>query len=332
MKGLLTSHKIAEPKDDIIKRPFFNYVEQEFKDVDAFFDYLEALLGTSTFPRSMMTKTTHGQVLVSSRKVLLEKLEDAKFQDCFIATHSELDKATYTLRTIFLDYDNSQDIVGAISDAVQVASEFEKEFNVKPHVQFSGSKGAHVIVPTEPLGFEEPQEEKGFLSFVQRRYSKESLDKQIIGDASRLVRVPFTINTKALETPWKGHVKILQTWNGKYADITKLLQIFKIKGAIEETIKSEKPSFVVSKKHVRKEVQELIKRAEEGIYLTHNQRLAIATELINNGFPNEQIVNIFRKQEDFSENYTIYQINWLRKNHYKPFTTERLREILKEAD
>jgi len=81
-----------------------------------------------------MTKTTHGQVLVSSRKVLLEKLKDANFQDCFIAIHNELDKMTYTLRTIFLDYDNSQNIVDAISDAVQVASEFEKEFNVKPHV------------------------------------------------------------------------------------------------------------------------------------------------------------------------------------------------------
>jgi hypothetical protein len=279
----------------------------------------------------MMTKTTHGQILVSSRKVLLEKLEDANFQDCFIATHSELDKMTYTLRTIFFDYDNSQNIVCAISDAVQVASKFEKEFNVKPHVQFSGSKGAHVIVPTEPLEFEELREEKSFLSFVQRRYNKESLDKQIIGDASRLMRVPFTINTKALETPWKGHVKILQTWNGKYANLTKLLQIFKIKGAIEETIKSEKPSFIVSKKHIRKEVQELIKRAEEGIHLTHNQRLAILFELIANGYTDDEIVDVFKNQEDFDEKKTRYFINHARNQGYRPFATERLKEIVKEV-
>ena len=124
----------------------------------------------------------------------------------------------------------------------------------------------------------------------------------------------------------------MQTWNGKYANLTKLLKISKIKGVLEETVKSEKPSFVISKKQVRKEVQGLIKRAEEGVHSTRNQLLAIVTELINNGFPNEQTINIFRKQEDFSENYTIYQINWLRKNHYKPFTTERLREILKEVD
>jgi|GEM_PF-5167626 hypothetical protein len=36
MKGLLTSRKIVEPKEDIVKRPFFIYVEQEFKGVDAF--------------------------------------------------------------------------------------------------------------------------------------------------------------------------------------------------------------------------------------------------------------------------------------------------------
>jgi hypothetical protein len=280
-----------------------------------------------------MTKATRGQVLASSRKFFLEKLEQAQYQDCYVATHGERDKLWYQLRAVFLDFDNSNNIALAISDALNVASKVEEEFNVAPHVQFSGSKGAHVLIPVDPIEFEDLSTEKRFLAFVQKRYDTNNLDKQIIGDVSRLIRVPFTTNTKALETPWRGHVIILQTWNGKYANLEKLLHIFEATELLEKTTKPEKPTFTFfPKKRIRKEVLELIERAKKGIHLTHHQRLAIAFEMITNGYSDDEIVGIFRNQDDFDENKTRSQLKQIREKGYRPYTTENLLQILQEVD
>jgi len=309
-------------------------VKTEFESLESFLDYLEALLGTPTWPRYMMTKATKGQILASSRKFFQEKLGQAQFQDCYVATHGERDKLWYQLRAVFLDFDAPNNIALAISDAILVAQKVEEEFGVKPHVQFSGSKGAHVFVPIDPIDFEDLSKEKRFLAFVQKRYDTNNLDKQIIGDVSRLIRVPYTINTKALETPWKGHVKILQTWNGKYANLEKLLQIFEATELLVKTTKPEKPNFAFfTKKHIRKEVQELIERAKQGVHLTHHQRLAIAFELIANGYSDDEIVEIFKTQtHDFNENKTRGQLKQIREKGYRPYKTENLLQILKEVD
>jgi len=309
-------------------------VKSDFESLGSFLDYLEALLGTPTWPRYIMTKATKGQILASSRKFFLEKLEQAQFQDCYIATHSEFNKLNNVLGAIFLDFDNANNIALAISDALNVAQKVEQEFGAKPHVQFSGSKGAHVLIPVDPIDFEDLSTEKRFLAFVQRRYDTGNLDKQIIGDVSRLIRVPFTINTKALETPWKGHVKILQTWNGKYANLEKLLHIFEAAELLEKTAKPEKPNFAFfPKKRIRKEVLELIERAKKGIHLTHHQRLAIAFELIANGYSDDEIVEIFKTQKhDFNENKTRGQLKQIREKGYRPYKTENLLQILKEVD
>jgi len=309
-------------------------VKTEFESLDSFLDYLEALLGTPAWPRYIMTKATKGQILASSRKFFLEKLGQAQYQDCYVATHSERDKLWYQLRAVFLDFDNHDNIALAISDALNVAQKVEQEFGVKPHVQFSGSKGAHVLIPIESLEFEDLSKEKRFLAFVQKRYATNNLDRQIIGDVSRLIRVPFTTNTKALETPWRGHVKILQTWNGKYANLEKLLHIFETAELLEKTAKPEKPIFAFfPKRHIRKEVQELIERAKQGAHLTHHQRLAIAFELIANGYSDDEIVEIFKTQKhDFNENKTRSQLKQIREKGYRPYKTENLLQILKEVD
>ena len=318
--------------EKLVSKPgevFHHLVRREFKDIDSYFDYLEALLGGSLFPRKAMAGFKNGQKIYYKRETLLNDFEAVNFVDCFVSSHNELDKEKAILKDIFLDFDNPNDIAEAINKALKTAQKTKEWFEVAPHVQFSGSKGAHVIIPVESFEFKDTSEEKNFLSFVQKCLTPYA-DHQILGDVSRLIRAPLTINSKAIDKPWKGYVKVLQSWDGKYANLTKLLDLWKDQKRRNERVQLNKPLHKSYK--LREEVVELIKRAEEGVHLTHNQRLAIATELINNGFPNEQIVNIFRKQEDFSENYTIYQINWLRKNSYRPFTTERLQEILKEAD
>ena len=303
------------------------------KLIEEKFDYIEALLGSPFFPRKAMTKATHGQTIVYSKNKLLEIFEEAHFQDCFLATHSELDKLEARLRVIFLDFDNSTNIVCAINQAFKVAERIRNEYGVKPHVQFSGSKGAHVVLPVEPVEFNKIEGTKAFLTFLQRKFLDEgpSLDKQTIGDISRLMRVPFTINTKALNTPSKGVVKVLQEWDGNYANVESSLEFFELKKTMLKVF-APTGTKMSTKKGIRKEVLELISKSRKGIHLTHNQRLAILFELIANSYTDNEIVDVFKNQEDFDEKKTRYFISHARNQGYRPFVTERLKEIVKEAD
>jgi hypothetical protein len=313
-----------------IQKP--KYIKLIREALEQKFDYLEALLGGSIFPRKAMPGFQVGQKIYYKKETLLEDFESVNFQDCFIASHAELDKELAILKVVFLDFDQPNNLVSAIQEALKVAERIKKEFNINPHVQFSGSKGCHIILPIKPIEFETVEDEKKFLFFVQDKLTKESnfADKQVFGDIARLIRVPFTTNSKALDMPWRGHVKILQKWDGNYANLEKELQTWKVKKAIEKSSASSKV-MAISKKHIRKEVIELVERAKKGIHLTHNQRLAILFELIANGYTDDEIVDVFRKEDDFNEVKTRGFIKHAREKGYKPFTTERLREILKEA-
>jgi len=74
-----------------------------------------------------------------------------------------------------------------------------------------------------------------------------------------------------------------------------------------------------------------IEKSRKDIHLTHNQRLAILFELLANGYDDDEIVDIFKNQEDFDEKKTRYFINHARNQGYRPFATERLKEIVKEV-
>ena len=219
------------------------YIRVLREQIECNFDYLEALLGGSIFPRKAMPGFQVGQKIYFKKETLLVDFENADFQDCFIASHGEMDKELAILKVVFLDFDNPNNLVGAIQEALKVAERIKKEYNVVPHVQFSGSKGCHVILPILPIEFETVEDEKRFLFYFQSKLTKESsfADKQVFGDISRLIRVPFTINSKAIDMPWHGYVKVLQEWNGNYANLEKEHQTWKVKRAIEESAAAQKP-------------------------------------------------------------------------------------------
>jgi hypothetical protein len=189
-------------------------------------DYLEALLGTPAWPRRAMAGAK-GQRVYSSFARMLEDFEEASFVDCYIATHSELDKQEFTISLIFIDIDSKNDIQKAISDALMLVARLEKSYNVRPHVQVSGSKGAHVLIPIDPITFDTLEGAKSFLHFVQF-YLYRNVDPAITGDIARLFRSPFSINSKAIDTPHRGVCRPILEWNGKRLDATPFLELFKL--------------------------------------------------------------------------------------------------------
>ena len=196
-------------------------------------NYLEALLGTPAWPRRAMAGAK-GQRVYANFERMIEDFEEANFTDCYIATHSELDKQESTIELIFLDIDYKNNIQKAISDALSIATHLEKAYGVRPHVQVSGSKGAHVLIPIDPISFDSLEEAKAFLRFAQY-YLYPNVDPAIAGDIARLFRSPFTINSKATETPRLGKCEPIIEWNGKRLDASSLLDLYKL----NEDIKSQ---------------------------------------------------------------------------------------------
>jgi len=302
-------------------------------DIDPFlalFDHPSIIL----FPRKAMTSKSKGQVIVNSKEELLERIEEANATDCFLASHRPEDKQKGLLYLVFIDIDFKNNIERAKKIVDRILAFLKREYDIKkPYVQFSGFKGYHVIIPLTPI-IVEPCLVSDFLRYLQIKLSKGYCDGQILGDIVRIIRLPNTYNSKAISHGFDGRVKIVQEWDGERFDPGLLWEEFKLNKLEEEIQKQKMKSFRLPYKpgaKIRSEIQELIKMAREGKNLTHRQRLAILFELINNGYGDEEILDIFKNLPDFDEKKTLYFIQHARKKGYKPFRAENIIKILNEG-
>jgi hypothetical protein len=290
------------------------------------FDHISILL----WPRKAMTSKTKGQVLVSSKEELLKLIEEANALDCFLASHRTEDKARGFLYIVFIDIDFENDLSKARRITNRILHYLKIKYEIKrPYVQFSGSKGYHIIIPIEPILA--PRDlASDFLKFMQLRLSMGYCDPQLLGDIVRLIRIPNTYNSKALARGEDGLVRIIQEWDGVRFDVGILKEEYELKKLEEEPEEEKTKKHFIKMPSVRPQIKVLIERARQGINLTHRQRLAILFELINNGYSDEEILDIFKNLPDFDEKKTLYFIQHARKKGYKPFRAENIIKILNE--
>ena len=278
-----------------------------------------------------MTSKTRGQVLVNSKEELLKLVEEANAIDCFLASHRTEDKARGLLYIVFIDIDLENDLNKAKRITNRILHYLKIKYEIKrPYVQFSGSKGYHIIIPIEPI-LVPSNLASDFLKFMQLRLSMGYCDPRLLGDIVRLIRIPNTYNSKALARGEDGLVRIIQEWDGIRFDVGILKEEYELKKLEEEPEKEKSKKHLIKMPEVRPQVKALIERARQGENLTHRQRLAILLELINNGYSDEEILDIFKNLPDFNEKITRYMINHARKRCYKPFRTENLIKILNEG-
>jgi len=302
-------------------------------NIDSFlslFDHMSIML----WPRKVMTSKTKGQALINSKEELLKLIEEANALDCFLASHRTEDKVRGFLYVVFIDIDFENDLSKARKITNRILHYLEIKYEIKrPYVQFSGSKGYHIIIPIEPILVPSGLA-SDFLKFMQLKLSMGYCDPQLLGDIVRLIRIPNTYNSKALARGQDGLVRIIQEWNGERFDPGLLWEEYKLNKLEEELQKQNKKTFRLLWKpgnKIRPQIQELIRRAKEGFNLTHRQRLAILFELINNGYNDNEILEIFKNLPDFNERLTCYMIEHARKKGYKSFRTENIIKILQEG-
>jgi hypothetical protein len=294
---------------------------------------LSLLPSSYAFPRKVMTLATKGQVTIYSKEELIEVVEKANSIDCFIQSHSDLERDLGVLSLLYIDIDNENDIDQAKKDALRTSRKIERIYGIRPHVQFSGCKGYHVLLPFEPKELPNGKEElRNYLQYLREYLSNGKCDPSLKGDIVRLFRLPYSYNSKGIVKYGDGLVRVVQEWDGNRADSRTLYGAFKV-WQLDRKLKSGKRGFTIKTKSegkfkIRKPIQELIELAKEGQRLEHRQRLAILLELINTAMSNEEIISIFEKQDDFNPSKIQYFIDHARTHGYKPFKRESLMEVI----
>ncbi len=165
------------------------------------------------FPRRIQTILTKGQVIIHSKEEILDYFEKAKFVDCRINLFSENDVKKCHANAFFIDLDNRT----ALKDTL---NRIHGKINGIPTVLDTGN-GYAIVQPIEidpfvNLKCEKPAEEvaKIFLYFVKTYLTQNKADPNNHPSLkSCLVRVPFTINQKCVDSGKKSTVSIVQTWD-----------------------------------------------------------------------------------------------------------------------
>lgn len=240
-----------------------------------------------------------------------------------------------TLEKLFFDFDCKNNPEKAITEAQDFAEKIKRFYGAKPLLVFSGAKGCHVYLWVHGLEFlpaHIPLVKEAYRRLqlkVLKGFHYETVDPQPLGDLARLARVPYTLHEKSgrLCEPLTV-AQDLEEYrrNGLPGPLLKTtLQEAKLALQALEERKTRVTPFRGAT-GVRRQVRALIEKAQRGVRLEHQERLAIVCELISAGKSDGEIVQVFLAQDDFNESKTRYFVEHARKRGYQPFRLKTLQE------
>jgi hypothetical protein len=217
-----------------------------------------------------------------------------------------------------------------------LATTLQDSYGVQPLVCFSGSKGYHVYVwLLEIEQFDPLESAKRFYQTAQELLLKglsfETLDKQVLGDIKRLARVPYTV-----------HEKSQKTCTPIAMDRTKLV-IDDLAGYRSHGLSESFCNLCKSK--TKQKAQRLTSRftpqrhkgtrpcidaalsADLCGVAGHSMRIAVAAEFLNRGFSAKQTADLFKSQNDYSSEKSLYYVQDLLARGYRPFKCATIRKL-----
>lgn len=279
------------------------------------------------FPREM---GLYRGLAVSSGDIFTYLISQ-KYVDCYASlfSYSQIDMKVYD--AVFLDID------GSYSDLKKVIDILDRE-GLPRTVYFSG-RGFHVFCyfqPTRIVNYN--WRVRQWASEVGLIGEEKLVDVNVLGDARRMVRIPYTINSKTglycipidedddYETILKNasdehYVKKIKI---EYSDLGERLLKYPERQKNVNHVNSEMNDFPPLPLCISKIVDEMIVRR----HLEHEKRLLLGTFLLK-FMDVQRAAKVFNILDDFSESYTEYQLEWLKKNNYQPFSCKRIKEELK---
>ncbi|MEM4676197.1 MAG: hypothetical protein QXM12_07910, partial [Nitrososphaerota archaeon] len=214
------------------------------------------------------------------------------------------------------DFDNEIDPLEAVEGAVKFARTIREKHDITPIVFESGHKGAHVIIPlSRPTNWTGYQLLWDYFYELVPEEFKKLVDKNM-KQWNRLDRVPQTFNIRGRR---KELAKIIVpevvgefSWKTIRGLDPSQITIYAKPNLDWVKIKARPPK----KREPRKGAMppcmvKLLDDARQGVELSHNARLALASYLLNTGLGLDEVVDVFRNQPDFRESITRYQVNYI---------------------
>jgi len=251
------------------------------------------------------------QEVVKSRKDIIKVIEE----------HLSVDNIALSISTykdnhphlLFMPFDfDSDDLRKAWDDAKRLYNYFVRE-NYGAYLTFSGRKGFHVLVITDPKVYTRKQ-----LRVCQRHFknllSLNTVDEQIFGDVRRLMRIPGTYNIKG------GLCKVLAHNIGKEFDLDEIYEY-------EEPVNNYNVKSNGDRQfHDYPCIESLIRLDSEP---RHMIRFTYVILRLDEGYSPEEILSEIETfgWQDFNEYYTMKQIQHIDGRGYVPPSCSTLREL-----
>lgn len=255
-----------------------------------------------------------------------------------------------TIDEVVFDLD-SESLETALKDVIKLTKRIQDPYLVL----FSGRRGFHLHVLLKPQKLR--RDVAGFyIKELQKKLSKgiKTVDSHLIGDVSRMIRVPQTLNNKKyctfLPPEFKNwNISQVLDWSMKPHELqiygrSEYRTIEEVVGEIEvaehrETVIPDDikiidiPPLEDLCLFIRPCVlEEMIHPVRKDRGAFHITRMSFVSELMFLGYTEEQCLNVFRLIHskypipDFDEDKTMYQIEKIFENKVKPYGCVKLKE------
>jgi len=212
---------------------------------------------------------------------------------------------------LFLPFDfDAPDLKDAWKDAIKLYNYLVMR-NYDVHITFSGRKGFHIFLTTEPKWYHKDQIKNVQMLFKDMLGLK-TLDRQIFGDIRRLMRVPYTYNMKG------GLCKEITQHDGKKLDLDLLL--------LKRIIDRHETSYEKTDFHKYPCIEKLVKEDDEPRHLI---RFTYVILRLADGWNEDDIIDEIQSEFnwiDYNESYCRNQILQIDSRGYVPPSCNTLKE------
>jgi len=234
--------------------------------------------------------------------------------ELFTSVLSDYEIKNQIVSCIFYDIDVDYDVLDLVNKLQPIIE--------KVRTVYSGRRGLHLYIDLKPVkvcdlrrASKHVAEFLGVLDFV---------DRQTLGDWRRISRVPYSYHgvTGNMCTVLNG------TTDAELSEIlSEMLSMkFKVKENYEIYTPLQPPEIVYCNGEPPPCVTFLLGQLMSGYNLTHAARLHIGSFLMKLGLTPEEACIIFSNVPDFSREYTLYQLRWLRDRNYNMYSCVRAKE------
>lgn len=291
-----------------------------FDQVKRMLEFMDSSVGN--FPREVSLK----RIPVKDEYELYEYWEKNKnVGEVYMSVYSYPQIYSMNFHYFFVDFDFGDEVQDMLEKLQQISECMEKKFSGETIVVFSGMKGYHVYLAPryvrEKIGGD--WKERNFKVFARRYiftvFDKLSgyIDKHTVGDYRRMARMVGAERRR-------GICKIVldKQYFGDDGWVEKLFEEVNVWGEtyVKNMVRHVELGELVYPRCIVRLVEELVNTGE----LDHYGRFVLTAYLSNVGWEIDEIVDLFRVANDFSETYTRYQVTYICSRGLKPFNCRNM--------